>query len=44
MRIKVGIAVYQLKALFKAYHRLAQNFNLIKGTLHNQQNQLCAPL
>ena len=36
MRIKVCIAIYQSKALFKGYCRPSSNFNFIKGTLHNQ--------
>ena len=32
---KVGIAIYQSKALFKAYQRLAENFKFIKGLVHN---------
>ena len=38
--IKVGIAINQLKALFKGYFRPSQNFNFIKGTLHNQQKKI----
>ena len=36
MRIKVGIALYQLKALFKGYCPPSYNLNFIKETLHNQ--------
>ena len=35
MRFKVGIALHQWKALFQAYHRLAENFKFIKGLVHN---------
>ena len=35
MRFKVGIAIHQSKALFKAYPRLAENFKFIKGLVHN---------
>ena len=35
MRFKVGIALHQLKALFKAYHRLTENFKFIKELVHN---------
>jgi len=31
----VGIAIYQLKALFKGWGNPSYKFNLIKGTLHN---------
>ena len=40
MRIKVGSAIYQSKALFKGYCRPSYNFNFIKGTLHNQQKKI----
>ena len=35
MRFKVGIALHKSKALFKAYHRLAEYFKFIKGLVHN---------
>jgi len=35
MRIKVDIAVYQSKALFKGFYRPFSNFIFIKGTLHS---------
>ena len=31
----MGIALNQWKALFKAYHCLAENFKFIKGLVHN---------
>ncbi len=37
MRFKVGIALHQWKALFKAYHRLTENFKFIKGLVYNLQ-------
>ena len=40
MRIKVGIAIYQLKAFFEGFCRPTHNFNFIKGTLHNQQKKI----
>ena len=45
MRIKAYVAIHHLKALFKAYCRLAKNFNFIKGTVRNVhktvQRKLC---
>ena len=38
--IKVGIAIYQSKALFKGYCWPSFNFNFIKGILHNQQKKI----
>ena len=35
MRFKVRIALHEWKALFKAYHRLAENFKFIKGLVHS---------
>ena len=32
----MGIAIDQSKALFKAYHRLAENFKFIKGLPSSQ--------
>ena len=40
----MGIDLHQLKALFKAYHRLAENFKFIKGLVHNLHKQAGAPL
>ena len=37
MNSKVGIAVHKSKALFKAYHRLAENFKFFKGSVPNLQ-------
>ena len=31
----MGIAIHQSKALFKAYHRLAENSKFIKGLVQN---------
>ena len=36
----MGIAIYQLKALFNGYCRPSQNFNFIKGILHNLQKKI----
>ena len=40
MKTEVGIALYQLNALFKGFYRPFQNFNFIKGTLHNKQKKV----
>ena len=40
MRIKVGMAIYQPKTRFKCFYRPLENFNLIKGTLHNEQKKI----
>ena len=34
---KVGIAIYQLKALFNANYYLTKHFKFIKGLVHNLQ-------
>ena len=40
MRIKVGIAMYQSKALFKGFCHPSSNLNFIKGKLHNQKKKI----
>ena len=40
MRIKVGIAIYKSKALFKGYCHPSYNFNFIEGTLHSEQKRI----
>ena len=44
MNSMVDIAIYKLKALFKAYHRLAYNFKFIKGSVHNLQKAVMRTL
>ena len=38
--IKVSIAIYKSKALFKGYCHPSWNYNFMKGTLHNQQKKI----
>jgi hypothetical protein len=40
MRFKVGIAIHQLKALFKGYCRPSLNIYFIKETLYNLQKKI----
>ena len=41
---ELGIATYQPKALFNAYHHLTLNLNVIKGSVHNLKNEAGTPL
>jgi len=40
MKIRVGIAIYQSKALFKGFCHPSYNFNFIKGILRNLKKKI----